>query len=373
MPAVAAEPAGGARAAGAPGVAQDGPPDGGAERGEAREAWSWVGAASGRARPADGLFGARGNRYRARVQSVKHVLWVTLALNVLVAVAKLVVGKLIGSLTLVSDGVHSLTDGSSNVIGLVSMAWAARPADASHPYGHQKFEILAATAVGVSLFITAWEIGRHAVSAMLTPSAPPTIDALGFVVVGVTFAVNVFVASYERAAGKRLQSPLLLADAAHTASDLFVTLSVLASLVACRLGAPWLDPVIALGIGAFIALLAFRLLLQNVTVLADGAPIPSEDIERIVLAVPGVRSCHKIRTRGYAGHIWVDLHVRVDPHLDTIAGHRIVHDVQAEVRRSLPGIEDVLIHTEPASASDGRDRSRDESSAGARPPRQGSA
>lgn len=279
--------------------------------------------------------------------SIRKVLWITLGLNVAVAMAKLLVGLSQGALALVGDGIHSFSDASSNVIGLIGMYWAAKPADDDHHYGHHKVEIMAATAIAVFLFITAWEICKRAVLNMGQP-VTANVDALAFAVSIGTFGVNVFVATYERRAARRLGSRFLEADAAHTASDLWVTATVMVSLVALELGIPIVDPIFALGIGLYIGYIGWGILSKNATVLMDTAPLAPEDVRREVLAVPGVLSCHKIRTRGWEGHIFIDLHVQIDPSLDTVQGHRIAHSVQEHVKAAIAGVEDVLIHTEPA-------------------------
>lgn len=281
------------------------------------------------------------------MESVRKVLWVTLALNLAVAAAKLAVGLSQGALALVSDGIHSLSDASSNVIGLIGIYWAQKPADANHHYGHHKVEIMAASAISIFLFITAWEIVKHAAAAIEGP-VTARIDWLAFAVSLGTFGVNAFVAVYERRAARRLGSRFLEADAAHTASDLWVTATVLVSLVALHVGVPMVDPIFALGIGVYIAAIGWRIVSKNALVLTDAAPLAPEAVRLAVLAVPGVLSCHKIRTRGWEGHIFIDLHVQIDPSLDTVEGHRIAHAVVTHLKRAISGVQDVLIHTEPA-------------------------
>ncbi len=283
-------------------------------------------------------------------RAVRTVLLVTLLLNLTVAVAKIAYGELSGVLSIRADGFHSLTDSANNLVGLVSVWIAYRPADAGHPYGHQKYEVLAASLVGVSLLAMAWDVVRSAIE-RLGSEAPvvPKVGSLAFVVLIGTLAVNLFVASWEHRRGKQLESTFLISDATHTRSDVFVTLGVLATAVLVKLGLGWIDLVAALGIAAFIAWAGIGVLGKNLSYLTDSVQIDPSEIERVVLEVPGVASTHKIRTRGAPGMIYVDLHIQIARHLDVVQAHAVTHAVIDALRQRLPQVHDVVVHTEPAA------------------------
>ncbi|HXY39373.1 MAG TPA: cation diffusion facilitator family transporter, partial [Vicinamibacteria bacterium] len=207
-------------------------------------------------------------RIETQVQSrgVRRVLWITLGLNLAVSAGKVLVGYLSGSLAMVADGYHSLVDGSNNVIGLIVAAFAFRPPDPDHPYGHRKFETAATVAIGAALLALAWEVLRGAVARVGHP-ATPAIGLLNWVVMLATTGVNLGVSFYEAREGRRLQSAFLVADAAHTRADLSVSLGVIASFLAALLGLGWADPLVALAIGAIIAWQAVKVLLSAFHVL----------------------------------------------------------------------------------------------------------
>lgn len=278
-------------------------------------------------------------------RAVRRVLWITLALNLAVAAAKLAVGVLVRSISMVADGFHSLTDSASNVAGLVGISAAARPPDEDHPYGHRRFETLAALLIGGLLALTAWEVFKSALE-RLTTGTTPQATPLSFVVMGTTMAVNWAVSTYERRRGETLGSQLLLADATHTRSDIYTSFAVLASLGATRAGFPQLDLLAALVITAFIGRAAFGILRENAMVLADAAVLPREEVARVAQAVPGVESVHKIRTRGHPRAAHADLHVQVRADLRLDQAHVIGHMVSDRLRREL-GIRDVVVHVEP--------------------------
>jgi cation diffusion facilitator family transporter len=284
-----------------------------------------------------------------RHRAVRRVLWVTLALNVAVAAAKIAYGHAAHALSIRADGFHSLTDSSNNLVGLLGVWWASRPADEGHPYGHAKFEVLAAGLVGVSLLGMAYDVAKGAIVRLAgAPTPPPRIDAVAFLVLAGTLAVNVGVARWERRRGDELASPMLTSDALHTSSDVMVTIGVLASVALVRLGYPVIDVFAAIGIAGFIAWAGVGVLRTNLAYLADSATLDPERIVSLAKTVPGVASAHKVRTRGMPGSIYVDLHIQVAPHLSVVDAHRVTHWVIDAIKAGFSGVRDVLVHTEPA-------------------------
>ncbi|RYZ01564.1 MAG: cation transporter [Myxococcales bacterium] len=280
---------------------------------------------------------------------VARVLWVTLGLNASVALSKIAYGHASGVLSIRADGFHSLTDSVNNLVGLLGVHFAARPADAGHPYGHAKFEVLAAGCVGLSLLVMAYDVLTSAAARLTGTAAAQQLDPRAFVVLSVTLGVNVAVARYERRQSEVLGSTFLASDAAHTSSDVLVTLGVIATVALVQAGFPILDPVMALGIAGFIAWTGVQILRQNLRYLADAAVLEPHAVRDVVLRVAGVASVHKIRTRGSPGDIHVDLHVQVARHLDVVAAHRVTHWVIDALKSQLTGVTDVVVHTEPAA------------------------
>jgi cation diffusion facilitator family transporter len=279
--------------------------------------------------------------------AVRRVLWTTLLLNTVVSAAKIVVGRATGSMSMEADGFHSLMDGANNVVGLLVTTFAYAPPDTGHPYGHRKFETAAALFIGVALLTVAFRVVETALS-QVGRATLPDIGVASWTVMAVTVLANLFVAWYEGREGRRLNSEYLLADAAHTRSDIYVSLGVVASFAGARAGASWVDPVVAVVIAGFIAVLAVRVLVGSFHVLTDRAVIPAEQIAQIVQAVPGVRSCREIRTRGGADAVWVDLIVHVDGALPLRKAHDVADRIEEALMHTRPEIVDVVVHLEPA-------------------------
>lgn len=282
-----------------------------------------------------------------RLGSIRRVLWVVLFLNLAVALAKLAYGILSGSVAMEADGFHSLFDGTSNVLGLVGMAAAGRPADPEHPYGHGKYEAYASAAIGALLLGAAWKVGGSALERLFHGGAPPRVDALSFGIMLGTLAVNGFVSFYERRAGQALRSDILLADATHTGSDVLVSLGVIGGLIAVRLGYPLADPLLALGVAGFIGYAAWQVFRRVNDTLLDQPRLPVTEVCAVVLTLPGVLGCHGIRTRGAASEVCVDLHVQVDPAITVAAGHHIAEQAERSVAEAFAEVIDVVVHLEP--------------------------
>jgi len=290
-------------------------------------------------------------RAARRLDRIARVLWWILWLNLVVAAAKLLYGWRSGAIAMTADGIHSLLDASSNVIGLVGVAVARRPPDANHPYGHRKYETFAALGVAVMLFAGCQEIVTSVVERLHHP-APPAITPLGFAVIGLTLAINLFVVWVEGREGRRLGSELLTSDAAHTASDLAASLLVLASFVAVRAGAAWADVWVALIIVVLIAVAGIRILLGTLSTLSDERRIPPEEVEAAAVEEPGVLEAHNVRSRGPGDDIHLDLHILVDPRMPIAAAHELGHRVERRLRERWPGLTDVVVHVEPALESE---------------------
>jgi cation diffusion facilitator family transporter len=278
---------------------------------------------------------------------VRRVLWTTLLLNLAVSGAKILVGTLTHSLAMIADGYHSLVDGSNNVIGLVVATFAYAPPDRGHPYGHRKFETAATLVIGGALLLLAGQIALS-VTRSVGRTEPPAIGFANWAVMIATLAVNFFVTRYEEREGRRLGSAYLVADAAHTRSDLLVSLGVIVSFAVGRLGLPQADAFVALGIAAVIAWQAGRILIAAFNVLTDRAVLPVEAIERVLGGIPEVRSSRDIRTRGSGDAVYVDLCVRVDGEMSLEAAHDVADRIEEALLRAHPEIVDVVVHLEPA-------------------------
>lgn len=277
---------------------------------------------------------------------MRRVLWNVLWLNLLVAATKLGWGIHIDSVGLTADGFHSTFDGMSNVIALVGLWVASHPPDANHPYGHRKFETLATIGIGVMLAFACMRVLQSAYERFNHPHVPD-VGPMAYVIVVGTILINWFVYRYEHDKGRELGSDVLHADSKHTQSDLLVTVSVAASLVAAQFGVWLMDPIVAVLIAGLIGKAAYDITLSSAMVLSDAGILAPEEVERFVREIDGVIYCHEVRTRGTEHHILMDMRIHVDPRMSVLDAHKIADDLEERVKNHFHGVREVVVHVEP--------------------------
>ena len=288
-----------------------------------------------------------------RQSQVKKVLLITLALNLVVMALKAIVGLQIGSLSLQADALHSVTDSANNVVGLVANRLSDPTPDRDHPYGHQKFEGVAALGIAAFLLLACFEILQSAVTRLLQGGKPVEVAGPELWVILLVLGINIFVAYYERWMGQKLNSPILIADAYHTMSDIWVTITVLVGLVGIWWGniekipqLQWLDTILAFPVALMVLRSGWMVLKENVPWLVDEMAIPPETISQIVMQVPGVINCHDIASRGVVGRqVFIEMHLTVDVQ-DVESAHRITETIEAHLDEKFRPVR-VLIHVEP--------------------------
>lgn len=281
-----------------------------------------------------------------RLQKVRHVLIYTLFLNMAVALAKIIYGYKINSISMFSDGFHSFFDGTSNVIGLIGIWIASQPPDENHPYGHRKFETLSTIAIAVLIFFAGLEILKKAYHGLREPHSIE-VTSMGFIIMSITLLINIGVMTYERKKGQELKSDFLIADALHTNSDIFVSLSVIISLIAAKIGYPIIDSIAAIIIVILIAKIGYGILRSATDVLTDAARIDTREIKDIVMLIEGIKECHEIRTRGREDAVHIDLHILIDPGEQIHKAHDLAHSVEEVIKKKFPSVIDVVVHIEP--------------------------
>jgi cation diffusion facilitator family transporter len=283
--------------------------------------------------------------YRAEV---RRVLLFTLVLNLGVVVLKLIVGWWTGSLSLLADALHSITDSANNVLGLVTNQLASPEPDRDHPYGHQKYEAIGALGIAAFLGIACFEILKGAGERILSGGEPVTMNAMSLWFLLAVLGINIFVAFYERRVGTRLNSNLLIADAQHTMSDIWITIAVLGGLIGVWVGVQWLDLLLAFPVALLVIRSGWVVLSANLPWLVDEMAIAPEAIHAIVMQVPGVLNCHSIASRGLLGRqVFMDMHLIVEPK-DVQSAHQITEQVE-QVLEAEFGPARVTIHVEPPS------------------------
>ncbi len=280
-------------------------------------------------------------------KKVKQVLWIILFANFAVALLKIIIGNQIKSYSMTADGFHSLSDGASNIVGLIGIFFASKPKDKNHPYGHKKFEIITSLFISGMLFVIAIKIILSAVLRIANPVVPAiTIESL--IALIITLFINIFVCMYEYRIGTKLNSYVLISDSLHTRSDIFVSLGVLVTLVGVKLGFPVIiESIVPIIISAFIIYSAYGIFRPSIGILVDRVAVDEDYIKEIVFEFNEVRDVHNIRSRGSKSSIYIDIHVMVDPFISVEQSHDLTHKIEKQIQEEINENAQVIVHIEP--------------------------
>lgn len=294
--------------------------------------------------PVPGEMGSE-ERYRA----AHRVTLVGALVNLLLSVAKLVLGYVGHSQALIADGVHSLSDLATDALVLVASKHGSKEADDSHPYGHARIETAFTVALGAVLVLVALGISIDAAERLFHPDQlmSPGIVALAGALVSVLANEGLY--RYTLHVAKKTRSNLLKANAWHHRSDAASSVVVIVGVLGTMAGLPYLDAIAAIGVALMIAKIGWDLAWHSLSELVDTA-LDAERvtaIEKVIAGVDGVRSMHGLRTRRMGPDALVDVHIIVDPKLSVSEGHHISETVRARVIREIDEVQDVLVHIDP--------------------------
>jgi len=279
-------------------------------------------------------------------RSAARLMWIVLAANLAAAVLKLLLSWLSGSAMLRGDAYFTVIDALVDLMLLIFMRYASKPADARHPYGHAKFEALAAAAVAVLIFAALQDLGRHIWEALHHQEVPRVEGWYLWLLAGL-LVFNLGLGAWELMLARRYRSSGLAADAWYTFTGCALTLLSIGSLVGALRGLAWPDAagaslafVLTLGAGFIVGR-------DALAALTDEQRLDPEAVTAAALSVPGVLGCHQVRSRGMADNTHVDLHIEVEPQLSVLQAHLLAGLVEQAVQERFPGVDDVTVHVEP--------------------------
>ena len=264
--------------------------------------------------------------------------------NFFVLILKSIVGITTGSMAVIADAVHSLTDVVNNVVAWVVIRASREPADREHPYGHQKFEVLAVFVLATLLATVAIEV---AIRAITRDEKQPLVSEWGLYLMIAVLFINIAIATWQRLWAKRLESQILMADASHTFADVLTTIVVIIGWQLSVRGYPWLDTACALGVAAIILYLAFGLFKNVVPILVDEMAIEPEQLTAAISGVAGVIDVPRVRSRWVGPDRAVDVIVTVARSLSTVESHAIADEVERLLEDDFD-VADISVHVEPA-------------------------
>ncbi len=286
----------------------------------------------------------------AQVPSKTRAAGLSIASNATLVALKIAAGAITGSIAIITEAIHSSIDLVASVIAYVSVRKADQPADADHPYGHEKIENLAATIEGMLILVGAGVIVFESVRRLVDV---PEVESLGFgiAVIGFSTVANLAVSSYLYRRARQTESPALEGDAAHLRTDAATSAGVLVALVLVEItGIEILDPVTALVVAVAIVFAGIRIISRSSRVLVDEA-LPAEELAEVHAAIdaygaPEVVGFHKLRGRRAGSRRDIDLHVQFAEGTSLYRAHEVSHELQTAIGKRLRGVH-VLIHLEP--------------------------
>ena len=275
--------------------------------------------------------------------------------NTLLSALKLLAGILAHSGAMVSDAVHSASDVFSSIIVLIGVKISAKESDKNHPYGHERYECVAAIVLAVTLFITGLFIGRSALEQILSGNvqqiAVPGVLAL--IAAAVSIVSKEAMYWYTRFYAKRFDSGALMADAWHHRSDALSSVGALIGIAGARMGYPVLDPIASLIICVFILKAACDIFKDAIDKMVDHSC--GEEMEQELLRCtkeqPGVRGVDLIRTRVFGNKIYVDIEIRADGQITLAESHVIVEQVHTAIETQFSKVKHIMVHVNPDQES----------------------
>lgn len=286
----------------------------------------------------------------SRYRETRRVTLIGAALDLILGLAKIIGGFVGHSQALIADGVHSLSDLSTDVLVLIAARHASVAADEEHPYGHARIETAATVGLGLLLLLIGVGIAVDAVRRLTSPEALMIPAAWALAIAAVSVVSKEWIYRYTMRYARRLKSNLLRANAWHSRSDALSSIVVVIGVGGAQFGFAYLDAIAALVVAAMIAKIGYDLSWSSLRELVDTGLDASEleDIRSTILSVGGVKDLHELRTRRMGGQALVDVHIILeDPTLSVSEGHHISENVRSRLIRRIDHVEDVMVHIDP--------------------------
>ena len=285
----------------------------------------------------------------ARYREVRNVTLVGSVVDLLLGIAKIIVGFTAHSQSLIADGFHSLSDLGTDLMVLFAARHSHRAADAEHPYGHGRIETVATVLLGIALFAVAAGISFDAVRRLFQPELLLQPEPMAIVIAIISVIAKEAIYQYTVRAARRLRSNMLHANAWHSRSDAISSIIVVIGVTGTMYGLPYLDAIAAVGVSLMIIKIGGDLMWSSMQELIDTALDAGEvsAIRDAIMEVNGVQALHMLRTRRSGSDALVDVHLLVDGALSVSEGHQIGESVRGRLMNDFDEITDVTVHIDP--------------------------
>ena len=281
-----------------------------------------------------------------------HVSTVSIAVNLLLSLGKLLAGIFGRSGAMISDAVHSASDVFSTVIVIIGVRISSKKSDTNHPYGHERLECVASVILATILLATGIGIGLGGLRTILSGDyetlAVPGVTALA--AAAASIAVKEWMYWYTRAAARKINSGAMMADAWHHRSDSLSSIGAFIGIAGSRMGYPVLDSAACLGISVFIAKAAYEIFMDAVDKMVDKAcdTKTEAEIRRVVLSEEGVLGIDRLMTRLFGAKMYVDMDIAADGNKTLYETHDIAERVHDAIEENFPEVKHCMVHVNPA-------------------------
>lgn len=276
---------------------------------------------------------------------------ITIIVNVILSVFKLLAGIIAHSGAMISDAVHSASDVFSTFVVMIGIRMSTKDSDKEHPYGHERLECVAAIVLAMILFMTGFGIGagafKNIISGEYTALQVPGMLALVAAIVSILVKEAMY--WYTRKYAKKIDSGALLADAWHHRSDAFSSIGALVGVGGARMGYPIMDSIASLVIFFFIMKAAYDIFKDAMDKMVDHACDEDTEIQirDCVMEQEEVMGIDMLQTRIFGNKIYVDVEIRVNGEYTLIQAHRIAEDVHERIEQSFPKVKHIMVHVNP--------------------------
>jgi cation diffusion facilitator family transporter len=292
----------------------------------------------------------------------ERITIISIIVTISVGLIEFTVGTIFGSVAVVAAGIDALADTATSVGVIAGLRVSKRPPDESHHYGHRQAETLASAFLSVALIFAGIRIAYSAIENLRQGTTVNASIPL-FVVALLAVMISAVLARYKISIGKKTGNMSVVADGYHTLTDGLSAAVVLVGLVFVKVGYNMADSIVALSVSILVIWWGLRVGLNAINIIMEKSPGPKvmRNIRKVVLSVPGVRSCHKLRARKVGSRILADLHIQVDPRTHVDKAHIIATKVERRLEKEIPEIYSVVVHIEPIEGKSDEVRSRSKS------------
>ena len=300
------------------------------------------------------MIGMTGKKTEEFQTAATRVSLVSMITNVVLTLLKLAAGLLAHSGAMISDAVHSASDIFSGLIVLLGVKISTKEPDEQHPYGHERYECVAALLLSGILALVGGAIGIGAVKDIISGKTAEIPGVLALIAAVVSIAVKESLFWYTRGYAKKYRSTALHAEAWHQRSDALSSIGALIGIAGARMGVPVMEPIASLIIALFILRVAVRIFKEAIDQMVDHScnEEAEEAFRTTALEQPGVLGVELLRTRMFGNWVYVDLEIAADPNLTLAAAHEIAEDVHDAIEKTFPEVKHIMVHVNPAKKHD---------------------